>query len=252
MRKGIMSLLMAGLLSLPSLGLAHETAIVPALQGSYAVGQSIPFSMVATHTFPMSDELEAASSMAASFEGAALKLSPNESARAYEGAVTLTKAGAAILHGHRLPELWSKTPRGWLKGGRDEHKNAVATYKYEKFAKTLLPVDGKSEGFDSIVGDSLEIVPVDNPLTAKVGDDIHMRFLFNGKAFTPTTVKATYAGFSDVPNAWAYFIEPEEDIVPIKVHHAGLWIVRIEHTDHTVADTHTAHNLRATLVFPVQ
>lgn len=253
MRKNFISFFMMALFLLPSIAIAHETAIVPQKQGPYVVGQKVPFSMIATHTFPHSDELEAAESMAASFAGKSLALSPNQQRKAYESTVTLKSAGTAILRGHRLPELWSNTPRGWLKGGRDVHKNAVATYKYEKFAKTLLPVNGKSDGFNTVVGDTLEIVPVDNVLTAKVGDEVRVRFLFNGKPFVPARVTATYAGFSEVENTWAFMTEPSGDgTAIIKLHHAGLWLIRIEHTDMTASDTHSAHNLRATLVFPVE
>lgn len=252
MRKTFLALITAALLSLPSMAMAHETAIVPQVEGPYTTGQSIPFTMVATHSFPMSDELEAAESMAASFDGAELALTPNEAILAYEGSATLNKSGAAIIRGHRLGELWSNTPRGWVKGGRDEHKNAVATYKYEKFSKAILAVGGQTEGFDAIVGDKLEIVPVDNILTAQVGDEVRVQFLFDGKPITPARVTATYAGFSNEPNTWAFMTEPSDNTALIKLHHAGLWMVRIEHTDHVATDTHTAHNVRATLVFSVK
>lgn len=258
MRRAFMSLVamatitISSVFTLPTITMAHETAIVPQLEGPYTVGQSVPFNMVATHTFPFSDELEDAASVAASFEGIAITLSPNQASQAYQGSATLEKAGAAIIRGHRLAELWSNTPRGWLKGGRNEHKNAVATYKYEKFAKTIVPVDGKTQGFDAVVGDKLEIIPVDNILTAKVGDEVRVRFEFDGKPITPARVTASYAGFSKQENTWAFMTEPSSDTALIKLHHAGLWIIRIEHTDHAMADTHSAHNLRATLVFPVQ
>lgn len=237
---------------LPHTSIAHETAIVPQIEGPYSIGQNVPFSMIATHTFPLGDEIEDASSVAASFEGFSIALTPNETSLTYEGSVKLEKAGAAIIRGHRLPELWSNTPRGWLKGGRDEHKNAVLTYKYEKFSKMILPVNGQSQGFDIVVGDKLEIVPVDNILTAQVGDEVRVCFLLDGKPFTPARVTASYAGFSSQENTWAFMAEPSSDTTRIRLHHTGLWIIRIEHTDNTITDTHSAHNLRATLIFPVQ
>ncbi|MFI3271666.1 MAG: DUF4198 domain-containing protein, partial [Pseudomonadota bacterium] len=236
MRKTVLTLATAALLSLPSFTMAHETAIVPQVEGPYITGQTVPFTMIASHSFPASDELEAAESMAASFDGTDLALIPNEAILAYEGTATLSKSGAAIIRGHRLAELWSNTPRGWLKGGRDEHKNSVATYKYEKFSKAILPVDGQTDGFDAIVGDKLEIVPVDNILNANVGDEVRVQFLFDGKPITPARVTATYAGFSSEPNTWAFMTEPSDNTALIKLHHNGLWIVRIEHTDYVATD----------------
>lgn len=253
MRTRLASLLTATVLMFPAIGSAHEIAIIPQEWQKYKVGQEVPFGVVATHAFPKSEELEDPASVYVSYLGKQVPLDADKAFLQYEGKVKLDKAGAAMLRAHRKPEIWSNTPRGWLKGGRDQHKNAIFTHKYEKFGKTLLPVDGKTEGFDAVVGDKIEIVPVDNPLTARPGDEIRVRFLLDGKPFTPERVVATYDGFSDRPNTWAFQTEPSGDgTAIIKLSAPGLWVIRIEHLDKVANESYDAHNLRSTLVFPVK
>lgn len=253
MRTRIAALLTALSFALPSAALAHEFALVPQSWQAYQAGQEVPFALVATHAFLKSEELEDAASVSASFRGKDIPLQADTVYLQHEGKVKLDKAGAALLRAHRKGELWSNTPKGWVKGGRDTHKNAVASNLYEKFAKTLLAVGGKSDGFDAIAGDKLEIVPVDNPLTARPGDTVRFKVLLDGKPFTPESVTATYDGFSDIANTWAYLTEPGGDgLASVRIGAPGLWMVRVEYTDKTRTATYDAHVMRATLVFPVR
>lgn len=253
MRTRIAASVITLLLALPSGAAAHEFALVPQPWQVYHTGQEVPFGLVATHAFLKSEELEDPASVSATYEGKDITLQADSVFLQHEGKVKLGKSGVALLRAHRKGEIWSNTPKGWLKGGRDTHKNAITSNKYEKFAKTLLPVDGKTEGFDKVAGDRLEIVPVDNPLAARPGDTVRFKVLLDGKPFAPESVTATYDGFSDAANTWAYLTEPGGDgLASIRLSTSGLWMVRVEHTDRTKTAEYDAHVMRATLVFPVR
>lgn len=254
MRPVIKVFVLALVLSLVSgVARAHEFFVMPGAAGPYASGQKVPVAVYSTHVFVKGEELEPPALTKVSYEGADIALKADEARLTYDGEVTLKGPGAALILGHRLPILWSETPDGEGEGGRSTHKNAIHSSKYEKFVKLLLPVDGKTGGFDKAVGHKLEIVPVDNPLTAKPGDEILVKVLLDGKPAAFDEIKATYDGFTDIESAWAFAAAPvSHGQARVKISAPGVWSIRAA----VVVDEKTAEyddvNLKAVLTFPVQ
>lgn len=254
MKRLSLSLSAAALLALllAPVASAHEFVLKPQPWPSYSSGQSVPFSLVSSHVFMISEELENPANVEASYGGQTIPVSANEAFKTFDGVVTLQGPGAALLHGHRKGEVWSKTPKGVLKGDRSTLKGVVWSRKYEKFCKTLLAVDGKSEGWDQRVGDDLEIVPLNNPLTLRPGDQLEVQILYKGSPASPEAVTATYDGFTTVPNSYAYFTEPYgEGKARIQIAAPGLWMVRVQYVVEEKGENYEQHAMRATLVFPV-
>lgn len=83
---------------------------------------------------------------------------------------------AAVLHNG----IWSKTPDGeWLKKGRDEVPGATISEKTIKYAVHILgPL---STPLPPLPGQTLQVVPVDATLPAKMGQPLKLRVLFQGK-----------------------------------------------------------------------
>jgi uncharacterized GH25 family protein len=232
--------------------LAHEFILVPQFWNAYLSGQQVPFSLVASHVFMKSEELENLDNLKADYKGTNIPLTANEDFMTYTGTVTIDEAGAALLHAHRLGEVWSKTSQGIVKGDRTTLQGVVWARKYEKFCKTLLPIDGKTQGWDVKTGDTLEIMPINNPLELKVGDDLEVQVLYNGKPVSPEAVTATYDGFTDSPNAYAYFTEPYgEGLAKIKISASGFWMVRVQYIVDDKGANYDQHAMRAVLAFPV-
>lgn len=244
-----------GLLAILALGLgnagAHEWVVKPQLWGKYTSGQTLPFTLVSSHVFMKSEELENPQNVEASFEGKLVELRPNEVFHSFDGKVVLSRPGAAIIRSHRKGEVWSRTTQGMKKGDRKTLEGVIESRLYEKFSKALLPVDGSSEGFDRVVGDALEIVPIDDPLKARVGDDVRFKILYNGQPVSPE-VTATYDGFSDTPNTYAYFTEPYgEGEAMVKISAPGLWMVRVQYAVDEKGENYEKRFMRSVLVFPV-
>ena len=252
MKKSATYLCLILLLATASLAHAHEFILVPQQWQSYHEGQKLPFSLASSHSFMRSEELEAAESVAASYSGSDVKLFPNKPYLTWDGSVTLKPNRAAIITAHRKAEVWSKTTTGWKKGDKSTLQGVLLTKKFEKFAKSILPVSGKTAHFDDTAGHLLEIIPVDNPLTAQVGNDIRVKFLFDGKPFAPDNVSATYKGFTDTENTYAYTTEPYGDgIAKIHISNSGLWMIRVQHVAAGDNENYESHVVRATLTFPV-
>lgn len=231
---------------------AHEFILVPQSWRTYTSGQELPFSLVSSHVFMKSEELENPDNVKVDYMGKDIPVTADEAFNAYTGAVKLGNAGAALLHGHRLGEVWSKTPQGVVKGDRTTLKGVVWSRKYEKFCKTFIPVDGQTQGWDVKIGDTLEIVPLNNPFKLKVGDEFEIQVLYKGQPVSPEAVTATYDGFTDSPNAYAYFTEPYgEGKAKIKISAPGLWMVRVQYIVDEKSANYEQHAMRSVLVFPV-
>lgn len=219
---------------LPGLASAHEFIVIPEEWQNYQVGQELPLSVFSTHVFVRSEELEDDGYTELRYKKAKLPLTANKNWLTYDSKAKLQAGGAAIITGHRLPMLYQNT-------------------QYEKFAKLILPVAGKSDGFDAVQGQRLEIVPMSNLLAAKVGDEINFRVLLDGKPAAFDTIYATYSGFSDIPNAWAFSASPiSHGQGRIKISAPGLWLVRVAVLLDEKGKGYNAVDLKAVLVFPVR
>lgn len=232
---------------------AHEFIVMPKAQPKYESGKALPLSVYSTHIFVKGEELEPAELTELSYGGSKVALKADEAALTYNGALSLKGGGAAIIEGHRLPVLYSELPDGEGEGGRRKYPNAISSSRYEKFAKLLLPVDGQSKGFDKKIGHRLEIVPVDNPLAAKPGDEIRVKVFLDGKPAAFDMIKATYDGFTEIPAAWAFAASPTaHGEAKVRISAKGIWIIQVGVIVDKKTDDYDNENLKAILIFPVQ
>ena len=255
MKKAITRLLLVTTLSLglASPVLAHEFLIKPESWNNYSAGQVLPIAVYSTHTMIKGEEIEPLETVKLSYNGEAVGLTSNAAWLTQDGSITLQGGSAAIIEGHRLPMLWSETANGGADGGRSTHPDAISAASYEKFVRLILPVDGNTSGFDKVSGHRLEIVPITNPLTAKVGDELQFKVYLDGKLTAFDTVEATYDGFTDIPSAWAYSAAPvQHGHATVKITASGLWMVRVGVTIPNKTAEYDEEVLRAILIFPVQ
>ncbi|THB68803.1 MAG: DUF4198 domain-containing protein [Desulfovibrio sp.] len=249
----VLSLLALLVLACPAL--AHEFLVIPEAT-DVAPGQEIGVSVVSCHVFMVSEEAEPLEHVTVGLlqngETVDVDLAENTDTLTLDGMAAIPAEGGAILVGHREGVVWCNTTQGWVQGSKQEAQNVISSGKYEKFCKVLLVVDGNSQGFDTVVGDRLEIVPLQDPAQASVGDDIQVQVLFDGQPLAVDEVLATYDGFTDAENTYAYMTEPDGDgIARIKVHSPGLWMVRVQHILEEETADYDKHVMRAALIFQV-
>ncbi len=237
----------------PQASMAHDYFIYPEQWELYKADQRLPISVISTHYFLKAEELEGIDITTVRYNGQSVPLTTNEAWLSYDGVITLKGGGAAILEGHRLPILWSETPDGGKDGGRKENPQATLVTQYEKFTKVALPVDGNSEGYNAVLGHKLELVPLENPLTAKVGDEIPFRVLLDGKPAMFDMVFATYDGFSDIGNAWAYAAAPvSHGLATVRLSAPGFWSVKVNILGDEKTEDYDGTNLTAIYSFWVK
>ncbi|KHK01984.1 DUF4198 domain-containing protein [Desulfovibrio sp. TomC] len=257
MNKLTTATLCAGALVLALVGVAtaHETVIKPGA-ASTVPGKAVPFGVHSAHVFIESEELETPADVQAFVfvDGKAVpvSLAADQKALTFTGEATFAKPGTGIILVNRLPQVWSLTPEGMKKGTKKELPGATRSNLYEKFAKALVAVGDQTAGFDTVVGQRLELVPLTDPATVAVGQDLAVKVLYDGQP-TPATVLATYDGFTKNPNTYAYYTETDDTgAAKVRITHPGLWLVRTEMKGAPADGAVDQEVLRSTLTFFVK
>jgi len=103
--------------------------------------------------------------------------------------------------------------------------------RYSRYVKTFVDAGvDNSEALDKVVGQAIELVPLDNPYTKKVEDSIRVQLLFRGKPLANHQISSTYAGASDKPDSYAQSARTDENgVVTVRLTHSGPWLVRTVH-----------------------
>lgn len=233
---------------------AHEFIVKPS-KTTVKAGEKLDFSVLSAHVFMVSEEIEdAASVKVQALDASGLKdiaLTADAKALTYNGSASFSKPGYAMLVGHRLPEVWSKTPEGTMKGGKEKYPNSPEANKYEKFCKTFVAVDRPGEEWKKPVGQKLEIVPVTSPAQYKAGEQAAFQILYDGAPLS-TEVLATCDGYTKTPNSYAWHTETDDKgVAQVKFAQKGLWMVRVQHKM-PGTDGIKEHVMRSVLVFDVK
>ena len=246
------ALMLAVGLSVPAQ--AHEF-IVKVTPEAPQKGVAATAEFMASHVFTESDEMEDPKDIKAALiqdgQAADLAVKANPAAKDVLAEFTVSTEAPVWLAGHRLPQLWSQTPDGMLAGDKNtlSGQKILFTNKYEKFVKVLLNPSAGDKSFSKPIGQTLEVVPLDNPAGIKVGDEIKVRILYNGQPVA-VPVYASYMGFSDQQNTYAYYTEPEEGDPVVKITAKGMWLIRANYKVSGSGDLKT-HDLKAVMQFMV-
>jgi uncharacterized GH25 family protein len=127
----------------------------------------------------------------------------------------------------------TKTTEGYQKGKTKKDVDNVIECKYSrKFAKAVFTV-GRPGGdvASKPLGHAMEIVPLKDPATLKVGDLLPVKVLVEGKP-ARTLVFGTYAGFSESANTFGYTTRTDkEGVARIKMIHNGAWVLIAKHEE---------------------
>jgi uncharacterized GH25 family protein len=225
---------------------AHEFIIKPA-QLHVENGSKLPFTILATHFFMVSEEVEPVKTVKAwvteGDKSTPVDIKENHILETLDGVVTLSRKGTAILVGHLQEPIESTKVEGSDRSQR---------IKREKFSKALVTVSTDDDSYKKTLGHKLEIVPVSNVMKSRAGDELTFKVLLDGKPLK-AQVYATYDGFSRRSMTFAYATESLEDgLAHVKTTRPGVWMVRVEKRLAVNAKDFDLLSLKATLVFSVQ
>ncbi|PHR29852.1 MAG: hypothetical protein COA36_03085 [Desulfotalea sp.] len=232
---------------------AHEFIVKPESM-SARQGQKIALSVISSHVFMVSDEVEPIDEVEVYTLSAKRKdvsLEINASERTLDGSIVMDGTESCYLCGHRKPMIWTKTTEGWKQESKKNLSGVISSGQYEKFSKAFIGGEDKDNNFNKPVGHRLEVIPVTNPRNLKIGDELQVKILFDGKPIA-TDISATFAGFSSAPNTYASVSETsDKGLGKVKITANGTWMVRVEHKINESTEDYDQHVLRAVFLFGV-
>ena len=192
-------------------------------------GQSIQARIGWGHHFPVDGLLEAKQIGKVAIYGPQGKVleAPAINEFMFKGPA-LNQPGAYVVAAAKKPGFYTKLAKGFSRKPKNAVKGAKICYHTQAFMKAVVNV-GKGGGqVDRVVGQELELVPLKNPASLKVGDYLPIRVLFKGKPVTGyPLVLATYAGF---PSGRAYAhasYAVKDGVTNLRILHNGSWLVYV-------------------------
>ena len=190
-------LLVASLLCTASLAQAHDLWVTA--PATLSPSETLKADLSYSHDFPYPDEIPAdrlhifEPLHITSPDGTKKDLVQQGKNYQYVSESQLAK-GRYVLTANYRPTFWSEfSDDKWAQGDLTKNPTAVACQQAQMFGKSIVVVDG-GENLEAIshpIGQELEIVPLANPNSAKVGKLFPVRVLFQGKPLADEIVTAT-------------------------------------------------------------
>ena len=190
-------LLVASLLCTASLAQAHDLWVTA--PATLSPSETLKGDLSYSHDFPYPDEIPAdrlhifEPLHITSPDGTKKDLVQQGKNYQYVSESQLAKGSYVITANYR-PTFWSEfADDTWAQGDLTKNPTAVACQQAQMFGKSIVVVDG-GENLEAIrrpIGQELEIVPLANPNSAKMGKLFPVRVLFQGKPLADEIVTAT-------------------------------------------------------------
>ena len=142
--------------------------------------------------------------------------------------LALKKEGTYVASAVMKPIFMSMTPEGRKMQSKKGLPDAISCRYVEFFAKAIFHA-GKPGGsaYKSALGQTIEIVPQEDPGLVKVGDSLPVKVVFEGKPLAGEFVYATYVGFSTEEDYAFTTKTNREGIANIRITHPGIWWIKV-------------------------
>ena len=207
------------------------------------VGQSVQLEIAWGHKFP-TDEVIKEDRLAKVYAldpgGASVPLKKLSAAQ-YE--LAINQEGTYLVYAQIHPGVHTKTTDGYKRQNKKGLENAVHCMSYDMRAKAVINAGGKEQGLGREANDLIEIVPLANPADLKEGDTLPVKILLKGEPLFRDFIHATYAGFSDQGETFAFStMVNREGTATLKILKNGQWLIKVPHKrpypDQTECDEH--------------
>lgn len=151
------------------------------------------------------------------------------------------KEGSYLVTAEYSPTFWSKNQAGWKQENLKQMPDATYCEQTRMYGKMVVNVGHETSDLIPVtkaIGQGLEIVPLDNPANARIGEPFPLQVLFNGEPLEGETVVAVFDGFSQPdPTSKFHKLEPQAfsdttlpdgkvNLIPLR---KGFWKVRVVH-----------------------
>ena len=126
-----------------------------------------------------------------------------------------------------------------------------ATERYRRYLKSLVVVGGQdNEIWKKQLGHKLEIIPLSNPSSARIGDKIDFRVILDGKPLS--NVQLAALGKGDSKTTDRHTRTNSEGLGSFTIQHSGVWMVRLVHLRRCSEDEADWESFWSSLTFRVE
>lgn len=138
--------------------------------------------------------------------------------------------GSYLAVSGRAAQWYTKSPEGYQDQPKNQAPEAKTCIRSAKYAKAIVNLGQAAGDVSQPVGQTMEIVPLANPAALKAGAGLPVRVLFEGKPLASCQIFATFAGFSDQANTFAFAAKTDkEGKTVVNLWRPGLWLVLAKH-----------------------
>ncbi len=123
--------------------------------------------------------------------------------------------------------IYTVTDDGWHRGPKSDYENVKRSGYYYQYARLIVSVGHGSKELNPMIGDELEIVPIDFR-HYHAGEAIELQVMYDGAALAGAVIDAASGGDgNDAVSATT----DSDGIAAIKLDKSGNWMFKVRHTD---------------------
>jgi len=199
--------------------------------GAIATGKELKWSVGWGHRFPLAGFMkgeDVAEMLVLGPDGNTKIEAASASELEFKSSQGLSKPGAYIVAGKRKVGFYTRTTEGSKSQSKKGLSNVISCSRSNSFMKSIANVDTATGKVDTVVGHAMEIVPLVNPASLRVGDYLPIRVMLKGKPYNGEFL-ASYGGLSTENGVFAYAAGTDkEGLGKVRILHSGVWLIKVD------------------------
>lgn len=224
------------------------------------VGEEVILSLGWGHHFPedgsiAADKLQKAYLISPEGKEIPLELKPEgEKEVVAPVKLKLDKPGTYLVVIEKKSGFVTKTTEGYKYQSKKRLKGVIKSYWSEANALAIINVgESTDEVFESVIKQRYQVIPLKNPNDLKEGDYLPVKIILDSKPYS-SSMYATYEGFSDEKDTFAYAAETDKDgIAKIELLKKGTWLIKAnDELPYTNTEEADVFSFTSTLTFSVK
>ena len=143
----------------------------------------------------------------------------------YESVVNYIQIEPDIFNKYIFLEGYTNAQNAREQSGTQKTKGRE---RYTRYLKTILQIgEPRTENALKPIGHRIEIIPLKNPYSLHLNEDLDVRVVYEGSPLPNHKVMATYISYSDIPEDYAQTVLTDQDgIARFRINQKAIWMIR--------------------------
>jgi uncharacterized GH25 family protein len=199
-------------------------------QATPEVGKPVQVEIGFGHKFPKDEEIKAERLQFIKVLGPDGKEVPLKKNSTIQYEFIPSAAGTYVVSAQMLPGFVTRTPQGMKMQTKQGVPDANLCFRFDFATKTLVSAGKNPQGFDQSVKSTLEVIPLKAPASLKVGDELPVKVVFQGKPLANAEIKGTNDQWNDPKDPFAFKAKTDaQGEFKLKIDKPGKWLLIASH-----------------------